>query len=193
MSGHIWAIDWEKHFPIVLKEQNVTIEKSNLEECSLFAKTHFSTIYSNLDDNSRFLWNDNSHSRDRYYNSIADFFVYKSENRPIGIFVLNPLDWGTYYIRNTSILPGYQDKKLFQHFVLNMFRILELHGVDRVHGEVCPSNLRVMNAMLKLGFKASGITLSERWGALVCFTRFLNKNNNQVFERQFCHHLTLKE
>jgi hypothetical protein len=43
-----------------------------------------------------------------------------------------------------------------------------------------------MHIMGRLRFNVTGTCLSERWGANVHFTKFLNGDNERTFLQQFC-------
>jgi hypothetical protein len=55
---------------------------------------------------------------------------------------------------------------------------------------VSPSNATMLHVATRLGFISSGTLLSDRWGALVRFTKFLDTPSESVFTRQFCSQLS---
>jgi hypothetical protein len=44
----------------------------------------------------------------------------------------------------------------------------------------------MMHIATRLKFNQTGTLLSERWGAMVHFTKFLSEEKEEVFLRQFC-------
>jgi hypothetical protein len=58
--------------------------------------------------------------------------------------------------------------------------------VERVDVETSPSNLATMHIMNRFRFNVTGQVLSERWGALVKFSKFLDGDCEKVFLRQYC-------
>jgi hypothetical protein len=104
----------------------------------------------------------------------------------VGLFIGNPVDWSTYYIRSTAFLREYQGRTLYQRFLAQLFALLAEAGVSRVEADTAPSNLQCVAALMRQRFSASGTVLSERWGALSRFTRHLDPDAEETFLRQFC-------
>src|SRR6185503_19487640 len=96
------------------------------------------------------------------------------------------VDWSTYHIRFCAFLPEYQGRQLLQRFFPTFFRILKQAGVERIETETSPSNLAIMHIMNRFHFNVTGTLMSERWGALVRFTKFLDEESERVFLQQFC-------
>jgi hypothetical protein len=67
-----------------------------------------------------------------------------------------------------------------------LFEELKRVGVERVECDTSPANLVMVHIMGRLRFNVTGTCLSERWGAYIHFTRFLNSDNERTFLRQFC-------
>jgi len=125
-------------------------------------------------------------AKNRYYEEYGDVFVFEHGNKTVGLLVCTPVDWGTYYIRFVAVLPEYGGRKLFQTLLPVLLDVLSASVVERVEAETSPSNLAFVHIMNKFSFNVTGTVLSERWGALVRFTRFLDGNSEDVFLRQFC-------
>jgi hypothetical protein len=103
------------------------------------------------------------------------------------VVIGTPLDWSSYYIRTAALLPECQGRQPIQHFFSSLvFPILRSAGVERVELDVAPSNLAMMHVVTRLRFNASGTLLTERWGAHVHFTKFLDEDSERVFISQFC-------
>jgi hypothetical protein len=89
-------------------------------------------------------------------------------------------------MRSMAILPSFQGQGLFQDFLSHLFNVLKAHGVNRVTGDVSPSNLVSSHIFNKMQFNVTGYTVSDRWGALTQFTKFLNPRTEAVFLDSFC-------
>lgn len=180
----LWGLDWKRHFPLSL-DGNLTVDSSTFAEADAFAKENFRLIYGDAPQN-QFLIVDDTPARNNFYEQAGDFFLFKDGPANIGMFVGNALDWSTYYIRSISILPDYQGLKLYQQFLAHLIQCLTQRGVARVEVHIAPSNLAHVHVANKLGFAVSGTLLSERWGALTHFTKYLGESNQLIFEKQFC-------
>jgi hypothetical protein len=105
----------------------------------------------------------------------------------VGLLVCTPLDWSSYYVRSAALLPEYQGRQAIQHFLSGvLFPELAFAGVERVELDTSPSNLAMMHIATRLRFNPTGTLLTERWGALVHFTRYLTADGERVFLDKFC-------
>lgn len=185
-STRIYRIDWNKYFPHKIESTPLTITRGNYDLAVEFMKLHFKEIHQ-VSDDEKFLPEDYSESKRRYYKEFGDFFFFRDNDHLVGFFVGTLLDWSSYYIRNCSILPSFQNKKIYQNMISRLLDGLGENNVDRVEVDVSPSNLAAIHIFNKLKFNVTGTTLSERWGSNVKFTKFLNHKNETVFLDQFCY------
>ncbi len=186
LSVALWGTPWSANFPVQLSDTTVTVETGTYEEVAEFSRAHYREIYENDPATSPFLLAEEAPAKEEYYSRNGDFFLFKDEGRVVGFFVGTPIDWGSYYLRNASLLPRYQGKKLYQKFLVYFLECLAARGIKRAEGDVAPSNLGHIHVLNKLAFNISGFNISERWGALVHFTRFLDETHEQRFLDQFC-------
>ncbi|HVU03473.1 MAG TPA: GNAT family N-acetyltransferase, partial [Polyangiaceae bacterium] len=124
--------------------------------------------------------------KERYYRLAADFFEFKEGRRTVGLFVCNAVDWSTYYIRSAAVLPEYQGLRLSHGFVAFLLETLRGLGVERVEADTSPSNFATLAILTGFHFNVTGTTLSDRWGAQLRLTRYLDTECEDVFLRQFC-------
>jgi RimJ/RimL family protein N-acetyltransferase len=83
-------------------------------------------------------------------------------------------------------LPEHQGRAAAQSFFRALFPLLQACGVERVELDTSPSNLAMMQIVTRLRFNPVGTTLTDRWGALVKFSKFLDEDCEGIFLRQFC-------
>ncbi|HMJ16623.1 MAG TPA: GNAT family N-acetyltransferase [Polyangiaceae bacterium] len=181
----LWNIDWANYLPVTVVD-DIDVEYGSFASASEFISRHYAEIFEQLPGASAFTGGQSSTARSRYYHSVADFFQFTHEQRIVGLLVCTPLDWSTYYLRSGALLPEYQNSKLMQRFVPLIFATLARAGVERIETDTSPSNLRMMQLLTHLGFNVSGTVLTERWGAHVHFTKFLDAKSEQIFLEQFC-------
>ena len=84
------------------------------------------------------------------------------------------------------MLPEYSGRRTIQDLLPVMFGVLRVAGIERVEADTQPSNLATMHILNRLHFNVSGTSLSDRWGAQVHLTLFLDKECEDVFLGQFC-------
>jgi ribosomal protein S18 acetylase RimI-like enzyme len=185
MTEVLWNLDWTRHFPIDLTDDGITVCASGYDASLPFIREHYQSIF-HEDATSATSTTRLNARKAHYYRWAADFFEIKQDERTIGLVIGNPVDWGTYYIRSAAVLPEFQCKKLVKSILRSLFVHLAAVGVERVEADTSPSNLRVVHLLTSLDFNVTGTVLSDRWGAQVRLTRFLEAESEDVFLEQFC-------
>lgn len=186
MSSLLWNIDWTKHFPRDFGN-GVIMEYSRYADAVEFIKPKFPEIFYLTDRPSPFRSENFSHAKEVYYHITGDFFLFKRAGQVIGVIAGTPTDWATYNLRSIAFLPEEQDKGLYQIFFPIIAKILQDHKVERMEGDIAPTNLRHIHVATKMGCRITGLNLTERFGTLLHFTIFLDRDCQKVFAGQFCH------
>ena len=185
LSEELWGIRWTDHLPLDLGN-GASVHPSSFTRAVPFIRTHYATIFED-DGSSPFKSDLLTPQKARYYELCADFFEFVHGGATIGLLVCDPSDWSTYYVRSAAILPEHQGRQLVQRFFTRLaFDRLACAGVDRVEIDVAPSNLAMLHVATRLRFSPNGTVLSDRWGALTRFTKFLSTRARDVFLEQFC-------
>jgi hypothetical protein len=185
-SHDLWGIDWQSLLPITLADDGLVAEYSNFEACTPFIAANYASIFDEQPGASAFSNNRPHPAKARYYELTGDFIKFSLGGEPIGLFVGMPSDWSSYYVRSAAMLPEHQGRHAPQAFFRALFPVLAKHGVERVELDVSPANAAMMHIVTRLRFNATGTTLSERWGALIHFTKFLADDCEDIFMKQFC-------
>jgi ribosomal protein S18 acetylase RimI-like enzyme len=165
--------------------QGVTVHDSSFEASIPFIRAHYARIFCD-DASSPFAVARVSDAKARYYRVAGDFFEFKSGDETVALLVGTPVDWSTYYIRSAAALPEFQGKKVVQRFLPFLFELLREAGVERVEADTSPSNMATLHLLTRLRFNPTGTILSDRFGALVHFTRFLDRDSEDVFVKSLC-------
>lgn len=150
-----------------------------------FVHAHYAAIF-HEDGTSPFSTSRVNDQKARYYRKAGDFFEIREGERTVGLVVGTPVDWSTYYIRSAAVLPEFQARQLGSRVLRIMFPHLAAAGVERVEADTSPSNFAVIQLLTRLKFNVTGSVLSDRWGAQVKLTRFLDERAENVFLRQYC-------
>lgn len=187
-SSIIWKIDWNRFFPKVVHPGGISADTSNFDEFSEFLTHQAPHLLEVSDSKDHFLYREKSDAKLRYYAHAGDCFCFKDGPKIVGVFLGTPIDWGSYYLRYTWILPEYRGAGFYQTFLAYYLECLKMAGVDRAEGDISPSNPAHLHIFSKLQFKITGFNASERWGAMIHLTRFLSQKHEDVFEKQFLTH-----
>ncbi|MCG8671273.1 MAG: GNAT family N-acetyltransferase [Pseudomonadales bacterium] len=181
----IWNLKWSDHFPRSMTEE-LQITYVDYRQGQSFAQQYFPQIYHLDSSESQFQETDETGMKDAYYEAIGDFFLFrKTDGSPVGMAVGTLLDWSSYNFRNIAILPEYQASGLYWEFVKNLAEILKKHGVQKIEGDISPTNRRHIHIVNKIGFISTSLQLSERWGALLHFVLYLDEALEDKFGRLF--------
>jgi hypothetical protein len=184
MSRRLWGIDWAKQLPF--ESGGFDVRLGDYTRAKQFIVSHYAEIFEEEGSASPFA-TDLSEAKGRYYELFGDFFEFFHGDELAGLLVCTPSDWSSYYIRSAALLPKYQGRSIIQSFYSKvLFPELQRFGVERVEFDTSPSNMAMLHVATRLRFNNTGTILSERWGAMVHFTKFLCTEKEDVFLRQFC-------
>jgi hypothetical protein len=185
LSELLWGIRWADWLPFDLGG-GCSVHASSLAASTPFIRRNYARIFED-DGTSPFRNDVLTPAKARYYEHCADFFEFTHKGETVGLLVCDPLDWSTYYIRSAAVLPEHQGRGPIQRFLTTcMFEHLARAGVTRVELDVAPSNLAMLHIATRMRMNPTGTVLTERWGALTRFTRFLSPEAHQTFLEQFC-------
>jgi ribosomal protein S18 acetylase RimI-like enzyme len=185
LSRRLWNLDWNAVLP--WKFEDVTVEIGAFGDALPFIEEHYARIFGADENQGRFLASPMTAAKRRFCDE-ADVFLFRASGQTIGIFLSHPSDWSTYYMRTAALLPEYRGRGLVSRLMENLCAPLRAVGVERLEGDVSPSNTPMMKLHVGQGFQVTATLATERWGTLVHFTRFLSEEAGGVFHRQFCGH-----
>jgi RimJ/RimL family protein N-acetyltransferase len=104
----------------------------------------------------------------------------------VGLLVGAPEDWSSYYVRVFALRPDFQRPELARRFAREcLFAPLAERGVERVIADTSPANVAMSRLLTELHFHVTGSDLSDRWGPMTRYTRFLSARCEAEFVRKF--------
>jgi ribosomal protein S18 acetylase RimI-like enzyme len=125
-------------------------------------------------------------SKQAYLSTGCDLIGLTHAGKMVGIMVGAPEDWSSYYVRVFALAPAYQRPGLTRRFVREcLFEPLARHGVERVIADTSPANAAMTHLFNELDFFVTGNQLTDRWGPLIRYTKFLDPACEQQFQRRF--------
>lgn len=185
LSESLWDIDYRSVFPLVVSDDGTVAELGDVDRAMEFVREHYSTVFGDARESS--FWREDAEAtRERYLRQACDLFLFSNGGRTVGLFMGNPVDWSTYYMRSWAFLEEYQSRGIAHGFLAALLPLLAKSGVARFETDTAPSNHQSIAAMMREGFVVSGSVVSERWGALARFTKYLNPEAEASFVKQFC-------
>jgi hypothetical protein len=184
-SEKIYALNWHKHFPLQLTE-NEDVRIVSFSDAFNFIKENHTNIFAEDLWGNPFFNEDNPTAKKRYYEEMSDCFLFFKEQKPYAVIIGTVCDWSTYYLRYGAFLKDFQGGGRVQTFLNHIILVLQNNSVIRVETDIAPSNLINLHIFNKLQFNMTGLNISDRWGALIHMTKFLNAKAEQIFLDQFC-------
>ena len=107
--------------------------------------------------------------------------IYHNKNI-IGWMWGKQINYDTFLMVNTGILPKYQGKGIYTALLKKFMLMLENMGYEVVKSHHYINNNRILLAKLKQGFVITGFEVSEHFGTIVNLTCFFNKRRKQLYE-----------
>ena len=113
------------------------------------------------------------------------FVFYNSDDEPIGWSISEQREPDTLFMIWTGVVPAHQNKGLYSSFLRHYLDYAKALGYARVTSNHMVNNRRVLVAKLKAGFVAAGMSLDERWGAMIWLTCHLDDELAATYRSAF--------
>lgn len=182
-SLQLWGLDWRAVLPWSFDD--VVVDAGTFAEATPFVEEHYAAIFRAAGADTRFLGDPMTPAKRRFSDAM-DVFLMRHDGRVVGTLMAHPLDWSSYYMRSAAILPAYRDRRVLTRLVEAMYAPLSAAGVERMEGEVSPTNLPMMRMLVGLGWVVNATVNSERWGTMVRLAKFLRDDAEATFSERFC-------
>lgn len=184
LSAKLWGLDLGEGLPRVLSHDGITAMPGDLTRVRSFLAAEFPSFGEETLGASPF--ESIINAKRWYLGSASDAIELRLADRTIGVLVGAPEDWSSYYIRVFAVIQLYQRPALIRRFGREcVFEPLALHHVERVVADTSPTNLAMARCFSELHFHVTGHQLSDRWGPLVRYTRFLDPACEAAFLKRF--------
>lgn len=184
LSARFWGADLAHDLPRVLSRDGVQALRGEIGRVGEFLKQTFPTFTEEelgADLSPRMI-----EAKGHYLRTASDLIELQHLGRTVGVLVGAPEDWSSFYVRILAFLPEYQRPALTRRFVREcLFEPLAARGVERIVAETWPTNIAMTRGFTEMQFHVTGHQLSERWGALVRYTKFLDPAREAAFEKRF--------
>jgi GNAT superfamily N-acetyltransferase len=188
MSSIVFGIHWDAYFPFNFESQGCTAEYVSPGEGLTFLQKNYAEIHNSHEDETvrPFFKEDFTEAKLRYYEELGDFFLVKECGEPVGLIVGSLTDWSSYNFRSSSFLRRFQGSGVHTKLLSSVIQILKVHGVARAEADASPSNFATLQVLMRSRFNITGLNLTERWGALIHLTQYLQEAPEIHFLDSFC-------
>lgn len=184
LSKQLWGFSPADGLPRVVTQDGVTALAGDFERARSFLSAHFGMFSEESLGASPSLRVQSLKSE--YLEKGCDILELRHDESTVGVLIGAPEDWSSYYVRVFAVVRGFQRPLLIRRFIREcLFRPLVDHGVERIVADTSPANLAMSRLLSELRFVVTGTQLTDRWGAMVRFTRFLMPEREAEFCRKF--------
>ena len=184
LSARLWGLDLNKGLPRTLTSDGVRAAPGEMSRVRDFLAQHF-PLFREEDLGAA----PSAHMLEAkrwYLRNACDVLELRHDERTVGVLIGAPEDWSSYYVRMFAVLQTYQRPALRRRFVREcLFEPLVAQRVERVIADTSPTNLGMALVFNELHFHVTGHQLSDRWGPLVRYTKFLDPACEAAFHRRF--------
>lgn len=184
MSIQLWGLDLCAELPKQLSSDAVLAIPGDFARIGNFLRTNYALFGEETQGSapSPFI----QRSKRAFLGQSSDLLELQHAGETVGVLIGAPEDWSTYYVRMFAVRPEYQRPGLVRRFVREcLFAPLARCGVERVVAETSPANIAMSHLFTELRFRVTGNSLSDRWGPLVRYTKFLAPACEAEFLRRF--------
>ena len=184
LSDTFWRLDLYAGLPRVLTRDGVEATVGDLDRIRDFLVREFPTLTEEGQGN--LLTDAIAHTKRWYLGTACDLIELRHRGVTVGAIIGAPDDWSSYYVRIFAVAPAYQRPSLTRRFGRECLLLpLAAHGVQRVAADTSPANIAMSRGLCELHFHVTGQLLSERYGPLVRYTKFLDPTAEAAFMSRY--------
>lgn len=183
LTDRLWGFDLCEGLPYAVA-QGVVALRADLGSVRAFLSTEYPSLTEEASGGAA--RPGVASAKRRYLESACDLIELRDAGQTVGVMVGAPEDWSSYYIRIFALKRSYQRPRLIRRFCCDyLFARLLAHDVQRVAAETSPANIATSRTLSELKFYVTGQQLSDRWGPLTRYTKFLDPACEQAFLDRF--------
>jgi hypothetical protein len=184
LSDEFWNLDLARGLPRVISRDGVSIAAGEITRIRQFLKTVFPSL-TEEGLGAAPLEPSVAETKRWYLGERSDLLELRKEDETIGVMIGAPEDWSTYYLRIYAVSPAHQRPTVTRRFAECVLKKLAACGVQRVVTDTSPANTSAALRLSELRFHVTGQQLSERYGPLIRYTKFLDPAAEAAFLSRF--------
>jgi hypothetical protein len=184
LSDAFWRLDLTRDLPRTITKDGVEVMPGEFDRIRGFLAREFPSLTEEglaaapldpqLADTKR--W---------YLGHACDLLELRKSDETIGVMIGAPEDWSTYYLRVYAVAPRHQRPILSRRFAECVVGPLVACGVQRIVTDTSPTNAAAALRLSEMRFHVTGQQLSERYGPLVRYTKFLDPAAEAAFVSRY--------
>lgn len=184
LSAQLWGLDFSALLPRTVSSDGTQATLGDLGRIRSFLTESFPSLTEEaLGNRSPAFVSD---AKRRYIATTCDLMELRHDGKTVGAIVGAPEDWSTYYVRIFAVARRFQRPALMRKLIREcIFEPLRACGVQRIAADTSPANRAMARLFSELKFHVTGQQLSERWGPMVRYTKFLDAACEAVFFERF--------
>ena len=184
LSAQLWGLDFSARLPRTVSSDGTQATLGEITRIRSFLTEFFPSLTEEaLGNRSPAFVSD---AKRRYIATACDLIELRHDGKTVGAIVGAPEDWSTYYVRIFAVARRYQRPALMRKLIREcIFEPLSACGVQRIAADTSPANRAMSRLFSELKFHVTGQQLSERWGPMVRYTKFLDAACEAVFFERF--------
>lgn len=185
LSTQLWGLDFSALLPRTVSSDGAQATIGELARIRCFLSETFPWLTEEALGN-RSPSTSVSDAKRRYIATTCDLIELRHEGKTVGAIVGAPEDWSTYYVRIFAVTRRFQRPALMRKLIREcIFEPLSACGVQRIAADTSPANRPMARLFSELKFHVTGQQLSDRWGPMVRYTKFLDAACEAVFFERF--------
>ena len=175
-----WGLELGANLPCQLRADAVIATRGELVRVAEFIRDEFPSL---VEDGLCTVFGARiQQAKHHHLSARCDLFEMRHHERTVAVIIGEPDDWSSYYIRALAVAHSYQHPALVRRFIHECLdELLTSQRVERVLADTSPANIAMATLLTEFRFHVTGHQLSERWGPLIRFTRFLDPDRESAF------------
>jgi hypothetical protein len=184
LSDAFWSLDLTRDLPRTITKDGVEVMPGEFDRIRDFLARTFPTL---TEEGLASAPLDPSLARAKrwYLGHACDLLELRKNGETIGVMIGAPEDWSTYYLRVYAVAPKHQRPILSRRFAECVVGPLVACGVQRIVTDTSPTNASAALRLSEMQFRVTGQQLSERYGPLVRYTKFLDPAAEAAFVSRY--------
>lgn len=186
LSNRYWGVDLGARLPFALNEDgmDVVVVRGEAARITAFLASEFPSFAGTMpaEPPSPAV----TGARRKYLEQDCDLFEIRSDGQTVGVIIGSPYDWSSYYLRICAVLKRFRSQTLvFNCLNELLYAPLAAAGVERVIADASPANIAVTYSFVRHRYYHTGQQLTDRWGAITRYTKYLRPVNEALFHEKF--------
>jgi hypothetical protein len=183
-SARMWGFSLQDVLPCQLSEDGIVAVPGDVSRIGRFLSEQFALFSEEAQGATpNYIVRNRKHE---YLRDACDLVELRLAEQTIGVLIGAPEDWSSYYVRVFAMRRDFQRPGMIRRFIRDcLFAPLTVHSVERICADTSPANTAMSRLLTELHFHVTGSHLSDRWGPMVRYTRFLSPACEAEFRRKF--------